>query len=73
MADRDPRVDPQPGDVVTGINGGRLERRTVIERIPNFVLYTRGRSGGAKWVTSIHNLVEWKEWSRKADVIHAAD
>lgn len=70
---RDPRVDPRPGDVLSGLNGGRSERRTVIERTPLFVLYTRGRRVSAKWTSSIRSLDEWRTWARKADVEHVAE
>ncbi len=60
---RDPRVDPQAGDIIEKVSthGGVTRRRTVTRRDGNDIYYT-DQSGQAKkcWISS------WLEWARMA-------
>lgn len=74
-AKRDPRVDPEPGDVLSGLNGYRHEKRRVIcvllsesQKDSRHVFYSLGQVR-----TAVKSLDEWQSWARKADVIHAAE
>ena len=69
-AERDPRLDPRPGDVV---RKGRISR-FVLERDGNRIDYAK-RVGGVSrfsgsfgcWITT------WQDWTRGATVLHVAE
>lgn len=63
MADRDPRVDPKAGDRIAK---GKLTRRvTEVQR--SEIWYLNRNDGLNKcWIST------WREWARKAEVLHAA-
>ena len=67
MADqqRDPRIDPQPGDV---LRKGKQERYVehVSSGIEPDITYSSGLRHGYIF------RCNWRRWARKAKVIHAA-
>ena len=69
-ADRDPRVDPRPGDVV---RKGRITR-FVTEGYRGRIVYAKRvsevpRASGSFscWITT------WQDWARNATVLHVAE
>ena len=63
-ATRDPKQDPQPGDVVIKTNmKGKQTKRTVTGRKGNDVYYTTKDGGKVNncWITT------WWDWCRTAD------
>ncbi len=72
MQTRDPRIDPQPGDVVGKTMNEKRFFRLVYQRTQpglygvNFVVYQN--PGGFNACT----LLTWREWCRDAEVLHAA-
>lgn len=64
---RDPKIDPQPGDVIRKQSAAREIVRTVIARRGFNVDYSN--NGGRKftcWITT------WKAWAQDAKVIKTA-
>lgn len=61
---RDPRVDPQPGDVLAVED----DVREVWERIGSSVEYGFPRKSATRWLS----LMQWQRWARDADVRKAA-
>jgi|688.fasta_scaffold2424584_2 hypothetical protein len=63
MQTRDPRIDPQPGDVVK-----KGKTRRVNHRKGDEVFYMSGGSMVERscWITT------WQDWCRDAEVLHAA-
>lgn len=57
---RDPRVDPQPGDVL--VCGS--DAREVWERIGGSVEYGFPGKAATRWLS----LIQWQRWARLADV-----
>lgn len=64
---RDPRVDPRPGDVLIYGPQWQRERLDVIRLHREDVEYKVG--GGLTYC----NIVQWRDWMRDSEVIHAAD
>jgi hypothetical protein len=66
---RDPRIDPQAGDIIVTTGGDRYE---VAWAVAGEVMRTITRSDGQV----IHNVSGpvriWREWADRAEVIHAA-
>lgn len=64
MSDRNPKIDPQPGDVVLGKNGSINMSRTVMYRNGSNVIYTRGlnKKEHLCWITT------WHKWASKGTV-----
>jgi hypothetical protein len=58
--ERDPRVDPQPGDVLA------LDRdvRQVIDRVQDSIEYGFPSRAATRWLP----LIRWQAWARLADV-----
>lgn len=65
MAERDPRVDPRPGDRLL-----RTLLREVVERKPKTVVYRHIGLGGDHCRMS---LAAWQRWARTATIIHTED
>jgi hypothetical protein len=65
-AARDPRIEPQPGDVVMSRAWSPPRRRVVTDRIGDDVYYRLNGSGAPKWSW----LWTWQEWCcvNKAEV-----
>lgn len=65
---RDPRVDPQPSDVLIAGPQWQSERYEVTTRGPDFVCYQYWPS------TSQHSisLIGWRDLMRGAEVVHAS-
>lgn len=57
---RDPRMDPQPGDVLAVGN----DVREVWERVGGNVEYGFPRRAATRWLP----LMRWQTWARHADV-----
>lgn len=57
---RDPRTDPQPGDVVACDN----DAREVWDRIDNSIEYGFPGKSATRWLS----LIQWQRWARLADV-----
>lgn len=70
MANRDPRIDPQPGDVLArqGRDYKTLRRSVVWRRLER----VRFKSGDSATEREVY-LVSWMEWSREADIIRTAE
>ena len=68
MQTRDPRIDPQPGDVVKGQWG---EIRTVETR-DNAVSFHRRAPWGGRHRHWCSGLGQWREWAREGKDIHAS-
>ena len=69
-AERDPRVDPRPGDAM---RKGKIAR-FVTERDGNHIIYARKvgevpRASGSFtcWITT------WQDWAKDATVLHVAE
>lgn len=58
--DRDPRVDPQPGDVLAVGD----DVREVWERLDGSVEYGFPKKSATRWLP----LIRWQSWARNADV-----
>jgi hypothetical protein len=70
--ERDPRVDPKPGDVLEVKPGCCLFRHVAIARA-NIVGYA-SRCGNQWFNTTFRDtLVDWREVMKDAKVIHRAD
>ena len=60
---RDPRIDPQKGDVVQHADG---ERRVVTARKGDFLVrYLTSDSG----LSAICSPEQWKHWAKKASIV----
>lgn len=57
---RDPRVDPQPGDVLAAGS----DVREVFERISGRIEYGFPKRAASRWLS----LIQWQRWARDADV-----
>lgn len=59
-ANRDPRVDPQPGDIVA------VDRdvREVIDRVQDSIEYGFPNRFASRWLP----LIRWQAWARLGDV-----
>lgn len=66
MSDRDPRVDPRPGDIVGHIDGGRV---IIFGRTQKMVCYQRHRSLPGHWA----RLSTFQAMCKDREVIHVAD
>ena len=61
---RDPRVEPQPGDVIKKHSATREVVRTVTERKGNEVYYSNNSGKNFNcWITS------WRTWAQDAKVV----
>lgn len=63
-AAHDPRMDPQPGDVL----GVDKDVREVIDRVGDRVEYGFPRRAATRWLT----LIRWQVWARHAEVLAQA-
>ena len=70
-----PWLNPWPGDVLVGPNGGREETRHVLScPVDGQVRYSRGKHGRViSHCVSVQTIANWRWWARKADVVHVAD
>ena len=74
-SDRDPRIDPKPGDAISrhipqALNGIIL--REVERAHGGFVGFYSDNGNVRKW--SIIHLAAWRDWAKKAEVVeYAAD
>jgi hypothetical protein len=77
MTERDPRIDPRPGDVLNGepMNGFiRRAHRRVVGRVP-----MPGADDAVRYVTRtgtrgrVLALTGWKTWAKTAKVVKRAD
>lgn len=57
---RDPRLDPQPGDVLAV----GTDVREVWDRVNGRIEYGFPNKGATRWLT----LIRWQTWARHADV-----
>lgn len=64
---RDPRIDPQAGDIV----GHDKNRRHVAMRVQDFVFYRRGTVPNPKEEPRRCSLEMWKTWSEGGSIIRA--
>ncbi len=65
MSDRDPRLNPQAGDVIEkSTNIGTTLTRTVVRRENNDIFYTSGDNVKVRkcWIST------WMEWCRDSEV-----
>jgi len=69
MPNRDPRVDPRPGDVLIYGPQWQMERAEVLGLVNGEIAY-RYRVGGSVFLCSLN---EWQDLMRGAEVIHAAE
>lgn len=60
-AAHDPRMDPQPGDVLAVDK----DTRQVIDRVGDRVEYGFPRRAATRWLT----LIRWQVWARNAEVL----
>lgn len=69
MSERDPRKDPQPGDVLQK-DGCRRSVRTVLhERKWRYVVFDEvANVYGTKWGRET-TMTDWRAWARKATVV----
>jgi hypothetical protein len=70
-ADRDPRIDPRPGDVLRGTrrNLGKPEIRTILNRSEFQVLFDSEHRSGIQHCS----LSYWRYWwAKNAEVIRRA-
>jgi hypothetical protein len=58
--DRDPRIDPQPGDILVVDR----ESREVIDRVQDSIEYGFPSRAATRWLP----LIRWQTWARLADV-----
>jgi hypothetical protein len=63
---RDPRIDPKPGDVVGHIDGGKM---IVVKRLPRTVHVKRNSSFYGRWIL----LSTFKKNCDGREVLHAAE
>lgn len=70
--ERDPRTDPKPGDA--------LQVRVRWQKRIRSVVMIEINSTGTPWVHyhkktkfGASRLIEWREWAKNAEVIHAAE
>lgn len=74
-SERDPRVDPMPGDVLRGLNFGRNETRRVSCVINSecsmtdyaTVMFYRGPTA-----SSAVSRDNWRKWAKNAEVVRVA-
>jgi hypothetical protein len=64
--DRDPRIDPQAGDVVVGC-GGSIARRRVVTVTADAVVWTPERSPARPTYTK--SLKSWRRWAAGGEVV----
>ena len=76
--ERDPRIDPKPGDVLAGPDLLRRDVMTTktITRVPGtgFLFYKWSHAGGITGIMSgdsCANESAFREWARTAEVLHA--
>ena len=63
--ERDPRIDPKPGDSIRKTMSSGWITRTVVNRRGNCIFYQTKGKERACWIST------WVDWARKAEVIHA--
>ena len=62
--ERDPRMDPQPGDILVVDR----DQREVIDRVQDSIEYGFPNRCASRWIT----LIRWQVWARHAEVKKAA-
>jgi len=70
---RDPRIEPKPGDVLC--RGKQQRRVCVIGPFfkPNVIGVHYINKTSKKGVMSWVQMMLWRTWAKKAEVLHAAD
>ena len=66
---RDPRVDPQPGDVLIAGPQWQSERYEVISRDALGIVWSYWKGQ----IQHVSSVVEWKHLMKGAEVLHVAD
>lgn len=74
MSERDPRVDPRPGDVLRMWFRPPHDPwyRTVLERNRNIVVYESSKKPGVR-ITEEVSRWQLAQWSNQMEVLHVAD
>lgn len=67
MSERDPRVNPRPGDVVLG-----KDAASVVSCIKSTSKRVHYQIGPLRAVNTMP-ITEWRRWAKDAEVIHKAD
>lgn len=57
---RDPRIDPQPGDVLVVDR----DQREVLDRVQDSIEYGFPNRAASRWLP----LIRWQAWARRAEV-----
>ena len=60
LGERDPRVDPQPGDILVVDR----DQREVLDRVQDSIEYGFPNRAASRWLP----LIRWQVWARNADV-----